>query len=269
LIWEASALSAAPDQATREELFRAYAVPVYRADRLKARTSWAEQASQLDFVLSALGTVEGFDVEPAGEALACARNEQDVERAGGLLDAALIAGTARRYLEAPETCLFVGDQEQGYLVLPADAFVRRLALTGVKEPPGRLFPQASLRERLGAHAQLRPVGLLSVPGRPQRTEASFTDPPRYEFDNVDEMLWWKHCRHLAGPVMPTEGLRELVVALLEHAGTGSPPQLRLARSRHRTLSFRFEPPAAWRAHVPTRDGKTYPFRVLRAVYETL
>ena len=25
----------------------------------------------------------------------------------------------------------------------------------------------------------------------------------------------------------------------------------------------------YRAHVPTRDGKTYPFRVLRASYETL
>ena len=48
-----------------------------------------------------------------------------------------------------------------------------------------------------------------------------------------------------------------------------PSPLRLVRSRHRTLSFRFEPPASWRARVPTRDGKTYAFRVVRAVYETL
>ena len=53
----------------------------------------------------------------------------------------------------------------------------------------------------------------------------------------------------------------------DRADDGAP--LKLQRSRHETLSFRFEPPAAWREHVPTRDGKTYPFRVVRAVYETL
>jgi hypothetical protein len=47
---------------------------------------------------------------------------------------------------------------------------------------------------------------------------------------------------------------------------GSP--LRLTRSRHKTLSFRFEPPQIWRARIAPRDGRTYPFRVLRAVYET-
>ena len=32
-------------------------------------------------------------------------------------------------------------------------------------------------------------------------------------------------------------------------------------------AFRFEPPAAWRLSVPPRDGKTYPFRVMRAVFD--
>jgi hypothetical protein len=190
-----------------------------------------------------------------------------VERAAGIFDATLIAGTARRYLESPETCLFLGDRERGYVILPADGLVRRLALASTAAPAGQLFPQASLRERLGPHSRLRSVELLSVPGRPQRTEASFKDLPRYEFDNLDEMLWWKHCRHLAGPSLPTEGLHELVVLIGSDPENATP--LKLQRSRHQTLSFRFEPPAAWRARVTTRDGRTYAFRVLRAVYETL
>jgi hypothetical protein len=47
------------------------------------------------------------------------------------------------------------------------------------------------------------------------------------------------------------------------------PALRLVRSRHRTLSFRFDPPDSWRSRLATRDGKTYPFRVLRANYDIL
>ena len=43
--------------------------------------------------------------------------------------------------------------------------------------------------------------------------------------------------------------------------------LRLLRSRHKVLSFRFEPPAAWRGRIATRDGKAYAFQVVRAVYE--
>jgi len=82
------------------------------------------------------------------------------------------------------------------------AFVRRLARTGASKTRDRLFPTASLEERLGAAARLRSIDLLDVPGRPARTEASFRDVPRYEFDNLDEMLWWKHCRHLSGPVLP-------------------------------------------------------------------
>jgi len=268
LLWESSPLSAVQDQAAREELFRAYAAPEYRAWKLRARTGWADQAVQLDLVISALRPVEGFDTEPARDALARARSRQEVERAAGVLDACLIAGAARRYLDTPETCLFVGDHEQGYLVLPADSFVRRLAVTGAREPKGRLFPQASLRERLGKDAAVRSVDLLSMPGRPQRTEARFHNLPQFEFDNVDEMLWWKHCRQLAGPGLPTEGLTELFVELGEGPHVGASPLLRLTRSRHRTLSFRFEPPATWRSHVPTRDGKTYPFKVIRALFET-
>ena len=268
LLWASSPLASSHDESGREELFRAYAAPAYRASQLRARAGWAEQAVGLDIVLSALGGAEGFDLPPVREALGRASTAEEVERAAALLDALLIAGTARRYLEAPETCLFLGDQEGGYVILPADGFVRRLALAGARDAGTRLFPQASLRERLGAHAQLRSMDLLNVPGRPQRTEAGFKEPPRYEFDNLDEMLWWKHCRHVAGPMLPTDGLREMSVAVGPGAGEGQPP-LKLLRSRHRTLSFRFEPPSAWRAHVPTRDGKTYPFQVLRAVYETV
>jgi hypothetical protein len=221
----------------------------------------------VDLVLGALDGAEGYELAPAREALATASSARDVERAAALLDALLIAATSRRYLAAPESCLFLGDHDSGYVILPADDFVRRLARGGPPEPKDHLFPQASLRERLGPHAQLRSGELLDLPGRPQRTEADFKVSPRYEFDNLDEMLWWKHCRHVEGPVLPTEGLREMVVRVDPDSERVEPP-LRLARSRHRTLSFRFEPPTAWRTRVPTRDGKTYPFAVLRAVYET-
>ena len=76
-----------------------------------------------------------------------------------------------------------------------------------------------------------------------------------------------------GPVygtLSTSTVRSLLLAFPEKgaAEPGGQP-LRLARSRHRTLSFRFDPPDQWRSHVPTRDGRTYPFAVVRAVYETL
>jgi len=264
LLWESSLFAAGPDPTVRELLFRAGQPPAYRAARARRRSHWTERAGALELLVRALGTPPGFDLRPAGEALARATTDQAVERAAGLLDALLIAGTARRYLEAPESCLFLGDREQGYVILPADGLVRRLSLGGTGRAGGRLFPRTSLSEQLGAHARLRPVGLLAVPGQPQRTEARFDEPPHYEFDNLDEMLWWKHCRHVAGPGLPTEGLEELVVVVGPERE--DQPPLRLLRSRHRTLSFRFEPPVAWRSRVPTRDGKTYPFRVLRAVY---
>ena len=269
LLWESSPLASAPDQAIREQLFQGYAPPSYAPARARARGGWYERAASLDVILRALGPLETFDLEPAREALVRAASEKDLDRAAGILDSLLIAGTARRYLDSPETCLFLGEREQGYVILPADGLVRRLALTGTGVATDCLFPRASLRERLGRHAQLRSVGLLPVPGRPQRTEASFKTPPQYEFDNLDEMLWWKHCRHLAGPSLPTEGLHELLVLLDPGPpGKGEAP-LKLLRSRHQTLSFRFDPPSAWRERMATRDGKVYPFRVLRAVYETL
>ena len=81
------------------------------------------------------------------------------------------------------------------------------------------------------------------------------------------MMWWKHCRHLAGPELPTDGLNEIVVRLESPRRRRPTMSLRLVRSRHKTLSFRFEPPAAWRLRVPPRDGKTYPFRVMRATFD--
>ena len=265
LLWEASPLARAEDPAVREQLFRACSAPPYRG---AAAGSWAERAVALDGMFGALARASDFDLDPTQKALAAASGEREIERAAAIFDATLLAGTARRHLERPEASLFLGDPQRGYLILPADALVRRLAVSGSAAPVSRLFPRASLRERLGPHAQLRPAELFPVRGGGLRTEASFDEPPAYEFDNLDEMLWWKHCRHVSGPGLPTEGLSELVVTV-GAGGAADDPPLKLRRSRHRTLSFRFEPPAAWRARVPTRDGRTYPFRVLRAVYETL
>lgn len=271
LLWESSPAARSSGQADRTELFRAYAMPEYRIRTGRSRSSWADRAVALDLALRVVVPAPGFDVRPAREGLASAASDQDVERAGSLLDACLLAGTARRYLDEPEACVFLGDREGGYTILPADGFVRRLALRESRAAPGRLFPRAPIRETLASVAEVRSVELLSVPGRPQRLEALFRTQPLYEFDNLDEMLWWKHCRHLAGPALPSEGLRDLVVSLgnEEAGGDERPTPLRLVRSRHRTLSFRFDPPRAWRTRVPTRDGKTYAFRVLRATYEAL
>ena len=61
-------------------------------------------------------------------------------------------------------------------------------------------------------------------------------------------------------------LQELHVELNDDVADA--PPLKLVRSRHRALSFRFDRPDAWRRQLPTRDNRTYPFRVLRAIYET-
>jgi hypothetical protein len=268
LLWESTAIAGDQDQTRRENLFRAYAAPVYRAARLPARTGWADQATTLDLLLRAVGVVDGYDLQPSRDALSRAGAREEVERAAALFDATLIAGTSRRYLDSPEQSLFLGDREAGYVILPADGLIRRLGAAETSLRGGALFPKASLRERLGSSARLRAVDLVSVPGSPQRLEATFSDRPRYEFDNLDEMLWWKHCRHVAGPLLPTEGLCELAVTLDSPDGESSQP-LRLVRSRHSTLSFRFDPPATWRSHIQTRDGKTYPFQVHRVVFETV
>jgi len=268
LLWESGSLASTPDRLAGADLFRAYAAPAYRREDLPARRGWADQAVTLELVVRALEHVGGYDLAPARAALRGITGEADTERAAALFDAILIAATSRRYLEAPERSLFLGDKASGYLILPADGFIRRLATTEKKATRGELFPQESLRDMLGAAARLRSLDLLDVPGKPHRIDASFEEPPCYEFDNLDEMLWWKHCRHLSGPKLPTRGLRELLVVLGGN-GDRDAPRLRLVRSRHRTLSFRFDAPATWRAHVPTRDGHTYGFRVERAVYDTL
>jgi predicted RNase H-like nuclease len=270
LLWEHSPFAGQPDRDDRAELFKAYKPPAYRVAQAASRTRWAERAIALDQVLRLLDAANGFDLRPAREALASAGNAEDVEQAGALLDAALIAGVALRYLEEPQNCLFAGDPESGYMILPADSFIRRL-FSETRKDHGRLFPQASLHDRLAGSATIRAVELLTVPGRPQRFEVSFSDRPHYEFDNLDEMLWWKHTRHLDGPILPIEGLLDLQVSLgpddkTEANGTST---LKLVRSRHKTLSFRFDPPSAWRRHVPTRDGRSYSIRILRATYETL
>lgn len=273
LLWEGSPAAATPSHPDREAAFRACAAPAYRKGTAATRATWSDRAAALDLSLRAVGFQEGFDFKPAWEALGTAATDAEVERAAGLCDAALLAGTALRYLEDPETCLFLGDRDSGYMILPADGFLRRMTRVERGRPVRQsLFPKQTLEERLEGVASLRPLELLASPGRGGRFEAIFDEPPRYEFDNVDEMLWWKHCRHLAGPEIPTEGLIGISVRLGLTDDAATPPEppggLRLERSRHRTLSFRFEPAAVWRARIRTRDGATYPFRVLRAVYET-
>jgi predicted RNase H-like nuclease len=271
LIWDSSTLADHGDAQRREELFRAFTPSPYRAASMPARSTWADQAVAMEFLLRALEPIQGFDLRPVRDQLAGAKTTDEVEHAAALMDAALIAGTAKRYLDDPEHSVFVGDHEGGYLILPADGLIRRLALGEPRPAHGKLFPQDSLRKRLGSDAKLNSPDLLSVPGRPRRIEANFFNHPHYEFDNLDEMMWWKHCRHVSGPPLPTEGLSELAVTLETPLSISPKNQstLRLVRSRHRTLSFRFDPPQAWRRRVPTRDGQTYPFKVMRAVYETM
>lgn len=267
LLWEGSAFARPSQPGAPEALFKALSAPEYRRREKEKASSWAERAGILDLLLRALGPLEGYDFRPAREALVAAASEAEFERACSIFDACLLASTARRYMDRPETCLFFGDRTTGYTILPADPLIRRLALKERATAAGvRLFPSRSLRARLEREAELRPAGLLAFPGRPQKIEASFREPPVYEFDNLDEMVWWKHCRHLAGPEIPTEGLEELVVSLEGVPQSPGSQPLRLVRSRHRTLSFRFDPPAAWRRHISPRDGKTYPFSVRRAVY---
>jgi hypothetical protein len=268
LIWEGSAAAAAHAIGDREAVLRALPVPAY-GTRAPAKAAWAERYAAVDEILRVLAAADGFDFRPAREALLRAGSEASVAAAAALADASLLAGTARRYLEEPERCAFVGSREGGYVILPADGFVRRVALREPAPTGGSaaLFPRASLEARLAPHAVVRPGSLLEMPGQTQQLEAVFEPQPRYEFDNLDEMMWWKHCRHVAGPELPTDGLNEIVVRLDGGDGDGGSTSLRLVRSRHKTLSFRFEPPSAWRPRVPPRDGKTYPFRVLRASFD--
>jgi len=265
LLWQRSPAAEDRDLASQEQLFRAWTAPVYRRAALPARAGWADQATALELTLTALGPVDGYDFTAVRDALRSAASVEDTEHAAALFDAILIGATAKRYLDAPESCLFAGEREDGYVIVPADSLMRRLWLSDSGQASGELFPQASLRERLGNEARLRSMDLLNVPGRPSRLEATFSESPLYEFDNIDEMLWWKHCRHLAGPIMPVNGLQEIQIEL---EGEGAPASLRLVRSRHQALSFRFDRPEAWRRHLPTRDNRTYPFRVVRAVYDT-
>ena len=268
LLWESGTAATARDLPDRESVLRAIPIPTYR-DLRPGKTIWGERYASLDAALRALAATDGFDFRPAQTELERARSDRAVAAAAALFDATLLAGAARRYLEEPERCAFVGLRETGYVVLPADAFVRRVALREPARVTGHasLFPRESLASRLAPHATLRPSALLDMPGQTQRIEAVFETQPRYEFDNLDEMMWWKHCRHLAGPELPIDGLHEIVVRLDAAGDDDATMSLRLVRSRHKTLSFRFEPPAAWRPRVPPRDGKTYPFRVLRATFE--
>ncbi len=261
LLWIGSRVGDGLPDNDRETFCRSYKVPAYR--RARGRIHREEIASTLDLLIRSLAPVHGYDFGPVLEALATLDRDEDAGQAASLFDACVIAGTARRHLDAPESCVFVGERENGYTILPSDDFLRRMLIAAPAGRRGKLFPQATLRESLQDVAEIRSPDLLAVRGRPRRLQAVFRDNPCYEFENVDEMLWWKRCRHVGGPALPTEGLVELSVNL--ENGTGS---LSLVRSRHAALSFRFHPPAAWRALMRTRDNRIYRFKVLRASYET-
>ena len=263
LLWVGSRVGDALADADREPYCRSYKVPVYRRAGARGRAGREEIASAMDLLIRSLSPARGYDFNPVLEALASMESDEDAERAASLLDACVIAGTARRHLDAPEACVFVGERESGYTILPADDFMRRLLIPAPTGRRGKLFPQATLLESLREMAEVRSPDLLTVRGKPRKIEAVFREKPCYEFENVDEMLWWKRCRHAGGPALPTEGLVELSVTL-----ENGPGSLNLVRSRHTALSFRFHPPAAWRAMMQPRDNKVYRFHVLRASYET-
>jgi predicted RNase H-like nuclease len=272
LLWESST-ALWGSGAGKDQIFRAFSTPAYRRHQAPKRSDWASRAVALDLAMRGLIGVDGFDLEPARRELSTATDDEQVEQAAILFDAALMAGTLRRYLETPQRSLFVGDRETGYIILPADEFIRGLALHDSRRAPTvELFPRASLKEQLGEHADLRSLDLLEFAGRPQRVEAQFKQPPVYSFENVDEMLWWKHCRHIDGPTLPTEGLEELKVALfLGETPPGNESvrhPLSLSRSRHKTLSFRFDAPGRWRETLSPRDGCTYKMQILKSVHRT-
>jgi predicted RNase H-like nuclease len=264
LLWQRSCATEEHELSAQEQLFRAWSPTPYRRSAMTARSRWPDQSIALESLLMILRGIDDFPLDRSRELLARAHDDEQAEGAAALFDATLIACTARLYLNNPESCLFAGEREEGYMIFPADSLMRRLWLSDGGSSSGELFPRESLRDRIGSVARLRSLDLLNVPGHPERLEATFNESPLYEFDNVDEMMWWKHCRHLRGAQLPVNGLQEIHVELENGEGT----TLKLVRSRHRALSFRFDRPEAWRRQIPTRDNRTYPFRVLRAVYET-
>ncbi len=263
LLWSGSRVGDGLGDTEREKFCKSYKLPVYRRAGARKRSGPEEIASTLDLLIRSLSTTRGYDFKPVLDALATVEGDEDADRAASLFDACVIAGTARRHLDTPESCVFVGERETGYTILPSDDFLRRLLLPAPSGRRGKLFPQATLEESLGEMAEIRSPDLLAVRGRPRKLQAVFREIPCYEFENVDEMLWWKRCRHVGGPALPTDGLMELSVCL-----ENGPGSLELVRSRHSALSFRFQSPTAWRALMGPRDNKIYRFKVLSASYET-
>ena len=57
----------------------------------------------------------------------------------------------------------------------ADGIVRRMAIGETRPTHGRLFPEASLTERLRAHGRIHSPDLLNIPGRPRKIEVSLDE----------------------------------------------------------------------------------------------
>jgi hypothetical protein len=263
LLWIGSELGKNLSQAEKESLCRSYQSPAYHPGLGRRKREWTEFLPALDLLLRTLSKQPGYDFRPTAKLLTAIGGEKDFIRAVSIFDACLIAGTARRHMESPEACAFCGERENGYTILPSDDFLRRMLIDPPAAGKKKLFPQATLKESLRGVADIRSLDLLEVKGKPKNIQAIFHELPCYEFENVDEMLWWKRCRHVDGPTLPVEGLTELSVQV--EGDTRRP--LVLQRSRHTALSFRFHPPAAWRSLMQPRDNKVYQFQILRASYE--
>jgi hypothetical protein len=102
---------------------------------------------------------------------------------------------------------------RGYVVLPADPFVRRVALREPARAAGHtpLFPQRSLESRLAPHAVIRPLARSTCRDKPNRWRPFSRRSRATSSTTSTRMMWWKHGRHLAGPELPTDGLHEIVV----------------------------------------------------------
>jgi len=263
LLWIGSELGKNLPQDERESLCRSWQSPAYQPGSGRRKREWTEFLPSLDLLIRILSKQAGYDFSPTAKLLTEISSGKEFTRAVSIFDACLIAGTARRHMETPEACAFCGARESGYTILPSDDFLRRMLIDPPAAGKKKLFPQATLKESLRDVADIRSLDLLQVKGKPKNIQAIFRELPCYEFENVDEMLWWKRCRHVDGPPLPTDGLTELSVQV----EGDSRRSLALQRSRHTALSFRFHPPAAWRSLMQPRDNKVYKFHILRASYE--
>ena len=233
LLWERSTAASARDLPDREAVLRALSLPEYRERRARRGRAWPSGTPRSTRRCTRCPRADGFDFRPGvGRARSARDRIEAVAAAASLFDATLLAGTARRYLEEPERCAFVGLRETGYVVLPADAFVRRVALREPARAPGHaaLFPRASLESRLAPHATVRPSALLDMPGQAQRVEAVFERNRGTSSTTSTRCCGGSTAGISPDPSFPPTGSHEIVVRLDGVATTMRRWRFRLVRS---------------------------------------